>query len=298
MKMVQVLMSTYNGKKYIREQLDSILEQTYPNISILIRDDGSKDGTLDILKEYSDNYPNVNYYVGENIGVQKSFFDLFSHVDANVEYVATCDQDDVWYPDKIETAIRQLQELNGPALYCCRTQLTDAKLVPIEDNIRDYKPRISFGNALIENICTGCTMVINKALCQLVQGKFPSRSVIHDWWFYQIALCFGKVVYDDTPHVLYRQHEGNVIGLDHSRLALIKRQLRSLKKFKGTYTAQMQEFMDTFSLEGENKYLAELIVGTRTSWKCRWRVLFEKAIFRQGKIDTILFKGMLFFGIL
>lgn len=294
--MVQVLMSTYNGEKYIKEQLDSILSQTYRDIRILIRDDSSVDGTVAILKEYSERYQNVEFYVGDNLGAQGSFFDLFAHVDQQAKYIATSDQDDVWYTDKIETAVSCLQGLNVPGLYCCKTQLTDKDLNPLKDRLRKQTPAIHFGNALIENICTGCTMVINKALYNLVQGKWPRQSVIHDWWFYQVALCFGKVIYDDTSHVFYRQHGNNVIGLDSGRLELIKRQLKSFLKFKGKYTAQVEEFINTFPLSGEHKYLAELMAGTKNSWICRFKILFEERIHRQGGFDTFLFKIMLALG--
>ncbi len=294
--MVQVLMSTYNGEKYIKEQLDSILGQTYQDIRILIRDDSSSDGTVAILREYSERYHNIEYYVGSNLGAQGSFFDLFAHVDKQAEYIAACDQDDVWYEDKIETAVCCLQGLEGPGLYCCKTQLTDKNLSPMEDQLRHSEPTVTFGNALIENICTGCTMVINKALYQIVEGKWPKQSVMHDWWFYQVAVCFGKVIYDNRPHIFYRQHENNVIGLDHGRAALIKRQIKSFRTFRGKYTAQMEELMNTFPLSGEQKYMAELMVGTKCSWKCRAKILFEKRIYRQGRFDTILFKIMLAIG--
>lgn len=294
--MVQVLMSTYNGEKYIKEQLDSILGQTYQDIQILVRDDSSVDGTAAILKEYSDRYQNVEFYVGDNLGAQGSFFDLFAHADWQAEYIATSDQDDVWYADKIETAVGYLQGLDKPGLYCCKTQLTDQYLNPLEERLRRKVPAVTFGNALIENICTGCTMVINQALYRFVQGKWPRQSVIHDWWFYQVALCFGKVIYDDTPHVFYRQHENNAIGLDSKRLELIKRQMKSFLKFRGKYTAQTDEFIHTFSLNGEHKYLAELMAGTKYSWRCRGKILFETRIRRQGRFDTFLFKLMLVIG--
>ncbi|MCM1157272.1 MAG: glycosyltransferase family 2 protein [Bacteroidales bacterium] len=296
--MVQILMATYNGEKYLREQLDSLLKQTYQDIQILIRDDASSDGTVEILAEYSRKYSNINYYEGHNIGAQKSFFDLFAHVDKRADFIAACDQDDVWYADKLETALKALEMVKEPALYCGRTQLTDENLNPLEDKLRKKSPKVTFGNALIESTCTGCTMVINRALYDFIDGRWPAESLIHDWWFCQVALGFGRVIYDDEPHIFYRQHANNTIGLDNSRLSLIKRQIRSFPKFKGKYTAQMEEFIHTFSLSGENKYLAELMVGTRHSWKCRVKVLFEKRIFRQGKIDTLLFKCMLGLGLL
>lgn len=296
--MVQILMATYNGEKYLREQLDSLLRQTVQEIQILIRDDASCDGTVKILAEYAQKYSNIQFYEGNNIGAQNSFFDLFTHVDEQADYIATCDQDDVWYEDKLETALQALDSIEGAALYCCRTQLTDENLNPLTDKLRSKTPQIAFGNALIESTCTGCTMVINKALYDFIDGRWPTKSLIHDWWFCQVALCFGQVVYDDEPHIFYRQHANNTIGLDNSRLALMKRQIRAFPKFKGKYTAQMEEFIHIFPLSGENKYLAELMVGTRYSWKCRWKILFEKRIFRQGKIDTFLFKCMLGLGLL
>ncbi len=294
--MVQVLMSTYNGEKYLRQQIDSVLNQSYKNIVLLIRDDGSTDSTVDILKEYSKKYTNIMYYEGTNIGVQASFFDLMEKVDEKASFIATCDQDDVWFEDKVEVAVTQLKRIEGPGLYCCRTQLTDEMLIPLVENIRKKQPKITFGNAMIENICTGCTMVINRNLYNFVKGKWPQKSVIHDWWFYQVALCFGDVFYDNEPHIYYRQHENNVIGLDSNRFQLIKRQIKSLKSFKGKYTKQMEEFMETFTVEGENGCLVQLLVGTRTSCRYRWKILFNSKIVRQGLVDTILFKGLLFFG--
>ncbi len=296
--MVQILMSTYNGEQYIREQLDSLLQQTYPDIRICVRDDGSADDTIKILEEYSLKYDTIEYYCGENVGVQHSFYDLFKHVDPRADFIATCDQDDVWHPEKVEAAVSELKKIEGIGLYCSRAQLTDAELNPISDNLRKKPPRIAFGNALIENICTGCTMVINRELYDFVEGKWPEKSLIHDWWFYIVAVAFGTVIYDEKSYISYRQHGNNVIGLDNNRFGLLKRQLRSFRKFMGTYTLQMQELNETFVLQSENKQLIDLLIGTRTSWKNRFKVLFDKRIFRQGKMDTILFKGMLFLGML
>lgn len=296
--MVQILMSTYNGESYLKEQIESILAQTYGDIQLLIRDDGSTDSTIDILRQYSKENSNIHYYTGSNMGAQASFFDLFKHVDGKADYIATCDQDDVWLADKIESAVDKLKEVSEPALYCSRLQLVDKDMSILEDHLRRQSPAIAFGNALIENICTGCTMVINRKLFEIVDGKWPKKSTIHDWWFYQIALCFGTVVYDETPHIYYRQHGNNEIGLDSNRIDLIRRQLHSLRRFSGKYTEQMKEILETFPVDGEKRKLAELMVATQHSWKARFKIVFEKKIFRQGKFDTLLFKGMLFFGIL
>lgn len=298
MEKICVVLSTYNGEKYINEQIDSLLAQTYDNIEILVRDDGSWDKTVDIVNGYCDKCPNVRLYRGNNIGVTLSFYDLLQNIPDDAGYIALCDQDDVWLKDKLEVAVKALEGINGPALYFEKPLPVDEKLIPIKSNLYRNKPRIAFGNAIIENVCTGCTMVFNRALYDIIDGKWPKHSLIHDWWIYQAAVCFGKVVYNEKPHIYYRQHSDNQIGQDSSRLALIKRQVFSLKKFRGKYTEQMYEFIKTFSPKGGNGYLAKLMVGTRKSIKCRWKILFEKRIFRQGKWDNILFKGMLFLGIL
>lgn len=296
--MVYVVMSTYNGEKYLKEQIDSILDQTYTEIRIIIRDDGSTDSTVDIIEEYANKYENICYYLGENIGVANSFYDLLKQIPDDVDYIAFSDQDDVWFPNKIEDAVSRLKYIDVPALYCSRTQLVDANLNLIEDGLRKKTPRITFGNAVIENVCTGCTMVINRRLYRGIKSRLPQNSIIHDWWIYMVAVCFGRVVYSDVPHIYYRQHGGNEIGLDNNRLDLIKRQVTSLKKFRGKYTAQLYEFIETFQPKGENGYLARLVAGTSQSIICRLRVLFDRRIYRQGEFDTILFKLMLFLGML
>ena len=121
METVQVLMSTYNGEKYIREQLNSIINQTYPSIKILVRDDGSSDGTIEILEEYAAKYDNMAYYAGKNLGVIQSFLQLLKDSDDSSAYYAFSDQDDVWLPEKIEKAVEMIEnnkEVEQPILYC------------------------------------------------------------------------------------------------------------------------------------------------------------------------------------
>ena len=128
MKKVLVLLSTYNGEKYLREQLDSVLSQEGVDVSLLIRDDGSKDGTINILKEYSAKL-NVDYYEGANRGPSESFHDLLLHAQG-YDYYAFCDQDDDWHKDKLRTAVERLEQMNqeAPILYCCNLNVVDENL--------------------------------------------------------------------------------------------------------------------------------------------------------------------------
>lgn len=306
MKLVNILLSTYNGEKYIEEQLDSILNQSYPNIKIYIRDDGSTDRTVEIIKNYIKQYSLLNkieIWEEKNIGILNSFLELINR-SSDSEYWALCDQDDVWFVNKIDAAIAKIQcieqckGIDEPILYSCKSILTDEKLYVTKDVIRKYTLKPSFGNSLIENICPGCTMVFNHALYNLIKDKYPKNYLIHDMWLYQVATCFGTVYCDKQAYMFYRQHSNNAIGLDSSRMELVKRQIKNFNKFKHKYSDQMVEFLNMFSLDKENKYLVKLVIGTQNSWKARFKILFEKRIFRQGKIDNFIFKCMLFSGLL
>ena len=121
-------MSTYNGEKYIRMQLDSILGQTYENLCLLIRDDGSTDRTVSILEEYAKRDNRITYYTGKNIGVIQSFLELLRNSSEEAGYYAFADQDDVWLPEKIGRAVEKIEAVQEPALYCSETYLTDEEL--------------------------------------------------------------------------------------------------------------------------------------------------------------------------
>lgn len=297
-KLVHVMMSTYNGEKYVKEQLDSIFSQEYTNIKVTVRDDGSSDHTVEVLQTYLAGLKKtdkMDIIEGENVGVKDSFLSLLN-ICKSGDYWAFCDQDDVWFPDKVKTAVDKLGLVKGPALYCCRTMLTNESLQPVADSLHKSPPKPDFGNALIENICVGCTIVINRDLYELVKEKYPAKSLIHDMWLYQVASCYGTVIYDNEPHIYYRQHEGNVIGLDGGRWALIKRQMASLKQFRGKYSAQAEELLQMFDLCGEKEVLARKVADTGKNWRARWKILLDKRIYRQGFFDNIIFHIMLFLG--
>ena len=139
MKKVQVLMSTYNGQTYLKKQIESILEQTYPNIELLVRDDGSSDHTIDILRDYEERYENIKVIYGKNIGVNGSFFYLLAQ--SNSDYLAFSDQDDIWLPEKIQNAVEKLDYYTVPALYAGNKILIDQNDSIIKEN--NKKKRIN-----------------------------------------------------------------------------------------------------------------------------------------------------------
>lgn len=298
MEKVQVLLSAYNGESYIEEQLDSLLGQKYPNVNILVRDDGSADRTCSILEEYTKKYDSIEYYTGENKGAWRSFFDLMERAEEGTQYFAFCDQDDYWLPDKLQRAIEQLEGLNSkkPLLYCSETIPVNEKLEKIHVTIKNHKIRPAFGNAMVENICTGCTAVINRRLLELIVKKIPEYTNMHDWWMYLVASCFGEVYYDRESHIYYRQHGKNEIGARITRIEETMYHLQTYHKRKGRNYRQLEEFNRLYHVTGENKELLELILDTRTSFGKKIRMVKNKKIFRQRRLYDILYKGMVLMG--
>ncbi len=220
MKLI-VLMSTYNGEKYIREQLDSLLRQTLQPDLIFIRDDGSKDGTLAILEEYAEKYPFVRYYCGENKGPAKSFWELICSCE-EADYYALCDQDDVWFEDKLSVALEKLNEEDNeiPLLYCSKYTLTDGDLHPIDSNVSSLYGFSDFPHALIYHTAPGCTFVFNQeARKKIVKYDVEKEyCIIHDAIIHKVVTLFGKMILDDESHMYYRQHGNNEIGMNANRI--------------------------------------------------------------------------------
>lgn len=221
MKKIEVLMSTYNGEKYIREQIDSILHQSGVSVHILVRDDGSSDSTKSILNEYQAK-GQLKWYEGENIGAKYSFLDVLQNAE-EAEYYAFSDQDDVWLPNKIKEALNKIEmyQEEQPILYYSETMQVDNQLRKTNYQFHSGKP-YKFGQILIKNHASGCTMVFNRTLQQLIK-KQDYRQLenipYHDHWIYMVCLaCGGKVIYDSESYILYRQHNQNVIGANRSLL--------------------------------------------------------------------------------
>lgn len=214
---ILVLMSTYNGEKFLREQIESVLSQDLPkdcSLGLLVRDDGSSDNTIKILDEYK-NKEQLTWYSGENLKPAKSFWNLVNNC-GDAEYYAFCDQDDVWNKDKICRAIEKIQDtvcLDKPVLYCSNVMVADRDLNPIR-KMNQGDMVADFAHSLVYSLAPGCTFVFNnKARKELVKYSMENNYVIiHDWLAYKIVAMLGSVIYDTEPTMLYRQHGNNVIG--------------------------------------------------------------------------------------
>ena len=224
MEKVVVLMSSYNGERYIRKQIESLLAQTGISVSILVRDDGSQDDTVHILEEYSSS-GRLEWYTGKHLNVGYSFYNLMERVeDHDADYLAFCDQDDVWDGDKLSIAVCNLIQIHAdiPALYYCGQRLVDKKLNFIEEHRLNEKR--SLASRFILSDIAGCTAVFNRSLLTYLLAYKPKYMLMHDTWILKVCLALGgHVIVDPEPHLDYRQHGGNTVGLKHDIISQIKR---------------------------------------------------------------------------
>jgi len=225
---VAILLCTYEGQQYLSQQLDSFTVQTHANWEVWASDDGSGDRTREILKGYEKMWPpgRLSVHAGPGKGVVANFLALTCNAVIQADYYAYADQDDIWEADKLRRALTWLESVppDTPALYCARTLLVDT-----ENRAIGLSPLFSrppcFTNALVQSLAGGNTMVFNQAARRLLQeagDKLPI--VMHDWWAYMVVTgCGGKVFYDTQPTLRYRQHDGNVVGMNAGWGARLKR---------------------------------------------------------------------------
>ncbi len=209
MKEVLVLMSTYNGEMFLEEQLSSIFAQEGVSVSLLVRDDGSTDSTCEILASWQQSHP-LEYIRGENVGSARSFLELMKMA-PNKDFYAFSDQDDIWYPDKLSRALNMLSAGDDPQLYFANVDLTDAEGHVKQKSLKDNLQLTKY-NCLIESYASGCTMVFNDALRQIVCRHIPGETIYHDRWLYLTAMFFGQVIYEGQSCMGYRQHSSNLVG--------------------------------------------------------------------------------------
>lgn len=214
--MIDILMATYNGEKYIGEQLDSILNQTYQDFRILIRDDGSTDNTLSIIKRYIESFPTkLSLIIDDKIcrSAAKNFFQLVKYAES--EFVMFSDQDDVWLPDKIEIMLKCIckdEFKNTPVCGFTNYSLIDGNSNDILYNREILKSQYELKKLLSNNCALGCTMLLNDKLIDLLKKWTYTERTMHDWAAMLIAACCGKIIYLPERTICYRQHNNNVLG--------------------------------------------------------------------------------------
>lgn len=295
MKRCLVLLSTYNGKRYLEELMDSVVAQEEVEVDLLIRDDGSTDDTLSILSRYENNH--IHVYRGNNLGPAKSFLDLIFYASDQYDYYALCDQDDVWKNNKISEAIKCIQNIKGPALYSSAVDITDSNLAFIKKSITNNTFKSPLYDILMYKT-PGCTFVFNKDLMIELKKYRPNVISMHDSWISFVCLAVGGKFYSDrNAYILYRQHDSNVLGVQrHSfwrtMINIIHYQgiLRSdmakevLKGYSDYMSADIKTTFEIFANYKENiKYKIKLLrikyssegISKRAFYKVKLRILFN-----------------------
>ena len=222
---VEILMPVWNGERHLREQLDSIISQTWPSWHLTISDDNSSDTTLDIVHEYIARYPQrmTRVYHNTTFGnARDHYFWLMSQCQSL--YLMFCDQDDVWLSDKVEKTMRALlaqETVCGsvtPILAFTDVTPVNEQLKPLATSMMQYQMQnpdtaSDFRSLLFQNVVSGCSMAINRSLAEKAMVCIDQKgTIMHDWWLATVAACFGRTVYVPESTLLYRQHNGNTVG--------------------------------------------------------------------------------------
>ncbi len=232
---VAVIMSTFNGEKYIKEQIDSILSQNGVYVKLYIRDDGSTDQTCNIINSYHDDRI-ILINDGKNLGAGLSFLTLLSFVvnnDSQILYFAFSDQDDIWLSDKLISGVNSINNLGEPMLYCSDVMIYRNgvnKGLLLNGNFYQTKPL----DVVVNKVeCGALTMILNRLLAErIVQTKYPGVDILntrfHDTWSYLVAVSYGKIYCDSNSYILHRIHGDNLWGMGES---LLKKSLKSIWYF-------------------------------------------------------------------
>lgn len=259
----EILLATYNGEKYLRQQLDSILHQDDDRWHLTASDDGSNDGTCAILDEYAAAYPDriTHHRSGRRFGCARDHF-LYLMRNCQAEYMLFCDQDDVWHPDKLRLSMGQLQTMEWrcgsetPLLVFTDQAAVDQDLHVIHPSMTAYQRRpvhcLDWRSLMLQNVVNGCTMAFNRALAELA-AKCPDDSLLpmHDGWIAIIAARFGRIEYIDQSTMDYRQHGHNSVGAENVRSAdYVMSRLSRLRQLRAAILdkkRQAEAFRSAFS---------------------------------------------------
>lgn len=294
-----ILLATYNGGKYLDEQLESLFSQSGADIRVFVRDDGSRDGTVKILDGWQSRHPGA-FFICRDLphtgDPGTNFFSLLPYSDRR--YVLFCDQDDVWMPDKIAVSVERMREaeLAVPGLpFLLHTDLavTNSELKVTDESfvrLQNLEPsNCTLAGLIAQNSVTGCTVLMNRALCDLLRP--PPAGVLHDWWAALSAAAFGQILYLDRTTVYYRQHGANAVGAESVRsFRHISGRLRDFggmrEALQRTYAAAgafREIYMDRLSPEQSVFLLEYSCLGQKSALE-RLRFLRTTGAFKNGRM--------------
>lgn len=294
---VAVLMSTYNGEKYIEEQIESLFAQKFCDVTLYLRDDGSTDNTHQIINNISSKYKIVSFW-GNNIGWRRSFMELISLVPNTFEYYAFSDQDDVWLPDKIYSSILLFKDKTTPAVCCSGQIMTDNQLRFIRNEVHSY-PK-NFREAMTNISCRGCSEVFNAALLHYLQMYKPKIDFAHDRWVARVANILGIIYFDKNCHMYYRQHGDNCSG-NYYNSTIRQKIIYAFENYKN------RDFYYWYAIEilkGYSKYIGtekkewlNILITSKRNIHSKINLLFSKDFVSESLKGTILLKLVMLTGV-
>jgi glycosyltransferase involved in cell wall biosynthesis len=304
---IAVLMTTYNGDRYVSEQVQSILEQSWTRWQLVIRDDGSQDNTISSTSNFARRYPGRILVVdegGPRLGVDASFSRLLELTES--KYYMFCDQDDVWLPDKMERTLRCMRFVEAevgeetPVLVHTDLRVVDADLREIDRSAWHYSnlnPRSSsqLNRLLVQNTVFGCTIMINGALRSMAT-PVPRDVVQYDWWLALVSSCFGRSSFIAEPTLMYRQHGNNTVGVQRWGMAYVIKKLGQFYAYDGPMASlaasrrQAAILLDRYRerLRSDDRDMIEQYANLEErGFLAKRRILFRYRLLKTGLIRNI-----------
>ncbi|MGH9879110.1 MAG: glycosyltransferase, partial [Nitrososphaerales archaeon] len=288
---VVIVISVFNGEKYVVEQIESILNQESVKVKLWIRDDGSTDNTVRLIEENYGGDERIFVQKGNNLGACKSFIEAFFCCNFFGDYYGFSDADDVWVVDKVKHSIGRLKEEGDdcPAAVSTRLQIVDEFLDPI-GYTKIPRKGLVFKNAIVEAAASGASILMNEKAFEILRSARPSHAVMHDAWVYLVITAFGKFVYSEYPTIKYRQHGNNVFGASRSLKNKIISRFLKLSNIS-PFRAQAMDFMRCYGelLSKEDCVILDAYCNYHNS--VRGRVMFAlspSVVFQSAKANIYL----------
>jgi glycosyltransferase involved in cell wall biosynthesis len=291
-----ILLSTFNGEKYLNAMLDSVASQTGIAPVLYWRDDGSSDSSIDIVEGYRNTIDLKRLHGSTRLGPCASFLEVLRVAAPHHTSFHFADQDDVWHPGKVARAHHAVTKSETPRLFHCRQELVDSngQLLRLS---RVYESG-TFRNALCENIAAGCTVAFNHSAAKIIASGQPTRAQMHDWWAYLVVSAVGDIEYDSHPWIQYRQHSHNAIGVSrgpvHECYKRIHRHFNRPSNAAPIFD-QLSELLNIHgaALTKEQRIRVQRLLNGRKSISQRLRNFISPPAVRQRWIDNMILRGIL-----
>ena len=294
-KTVAVMMATYNGSRYIKEQIESILNQEEVLVKLYVRDDGSTDSTITILESY-EKEGKLTLFSGENYGPAKNFYELLKMCNG-ADYYAWSDQDDIWDKDKLQVAVDALDEMKNPIrlYWCCNRRLEDGEIYE-DESVKN--PVRTFAASLMGSNAQGAAMVFSQNLKELAirfTPDFKMLNLFHDAWLHKLCLAVGgDLFFDQTPHLTYRIHGNNVVAvrrIDRQRNLIGRIKKQFVMNSENYYSNVARLLLDNYGdlMTDKNKKIAVIISEYMHNIKYKFTLICSPQFKRDGVKNNIVF---------